>query len=233
VQDFGNDRSGFAAFPPFQTQHATFTALRFPGRSRYSRRADSWLPTGRRTSRTSLPTSAFLPSSICSAFQGRPLAGLHLVRPMTGRPLATTPPPPSLPHAGMLASPRGAKRCESSPVPDEEVLATRSCVLSAGRSKEQSLGDDGTPRAAAVPFWFGCFSRFTRLDLRHVARFCRAEALVVSIGCRGSPVARSARSSGYVVSGLPTPESATPRRRPLTPRAIAHARSFMNNSFAR
>jgi hypothetical protein len=229
----GNDRSGFTAFPPFQTQHATFTALRFPGRFQYSRRADSWLSTGRRTSRTSLPSSAFLPSSIYSAFQERPLADLHLVRPITGQHLATTPPPPSLPRAGILASPRGVKRCESSPVSDEEVLATRSCVFSAGRTKEQSLRDDGTPRTAAVPFWFGCVSRFTRLDVRHVARFCCAEALVVSIGCRGSPVARSARPSGYIVSGLPTPGSATPWRRPLTPRAIAHARFFMNNSFAR
>jgi len=106
--------------------------------------------------------------------------------------------------------PSGAKRYESSPVPHEEVLATRSCVLSAGRSKEQSLGDDGTPRTAAVPFWFRCLSRFTCLDLRHVARFCCAEALFVSIGCRGSPLARSARPSGYIVSGLPTPESAAP-----------------------
>ena len=208
--DFGNDRSGFTAFPPFQTQHATFTALRFPGRPRYSRRADSWLPTGRRTSRTSLPSSAFLPSSVHSAFQGRPLADLHPVRAITARRLATTPPPPSLPHAGMLASPHGAKRCESSPVPNEEVLATRRCVLSAGRTKEQSLGDDGAPRTTAVPFWFRCLSRFTCLDVRHVARFYCAEALFVSIGCRGSPLARSARPNGYIVSGLPTPASATP-----------------------
>jgi len=99
------------------TQHATFTALRFPVGSRYSRRADSWFPTERRTSRTNLPSSAFLPSSVCFAFLGLTLADLHPVRPMTGRPLATTPPPPSLPHAGILASPRGVKRCESSPVP--------------------------------------------------------------------------------------------------------------------
>jgi hypothetical protein len=65
------------------TQHATFTALRFPGRSPYARRADSWLPTGRRTSRTSRPSSAFLPSSVRSAFQRHPLADLHPVLLMT------------------------------------------------------------------------------------------------------------------------------------------------------
>jgi hypothetical protein len=35
---------------------------------------------------------------------GSPLADLHPVSPITEEHLITTPPPPSLPHAGILAS---------------------------------------------------------------------------------------------------------------------------------
>jgi len=45
---------------------------------------------------------------LASLFHGLTLADLHPVRAITARRLATTPPPPSLPCAGMLAPPRGA-----------------------------------------------------------------------------------------------------------------------------
>ncbi len=49
---------------------------------------------------------------------------------------------------------------------------------------------------------------------------------LVSIDRRGSPMALSARPIRYIVSGLPTPSSATAGRRPLTPRTATQVRPF-------
>src|SRR5258708_6353867 len=46
----------------------------------------------------------------------------------------------------------------------------------------------------------------------------------VSIDRRGSPMSLSARPIRYIVSGLPTPNSATAGRRPLTPRTTTQVR---------
>jgi len=54
------------------------------------------------------------------------LAFLHPVRSITARHLVTTSPPPSVLHAGILASRCRVKQLQSSPVPCECVSATRS-----------------------------------------------------------------------------------------------------------
>ena len=65
-----------------------------------------------------------------------------------------------LSHSLAFSRPFRARWCESSPVPNEEVIVTRSCLLYAGRTREQSLVDWATTRTAAVPFWPGCLSLF-------------------------------------------------------------------------
>ncbi len=60
------------------------------------------------------------------------LADLHPVQTIMAWYLITAPPPPSLLHAGILASRYRVKQFESSPVPHGRVLATRSCLLYAG-----------------------------------------------------------------------------------------------------
>ena len=50
------------------------------------------------------PSSAFLNSSIVPLVKCLSLADLHHVLAITARHSATMPPPPSLPHAGVLAS---------------------------------------------------------------------------------------------------------------------------------
>src|SRR5712691_2300359 len=49
---------------------------------------------------------------------------------------------------------------------------------------------------------------------------------LVSIDRRGSPMALSARPIRYIISGLPTPNSAAAGRRPLTPRTTTQVRPF-------
>ncbi len=60
------------------------------------------------------------------------LADLHLVQAITAWRSATTPPPSSVLHAGMLASRCRVKQYQSSPVPRARVLAARSRLLYAG-----------------------------------------------------------------------------------------------------
>src|SRR5712692_93574 len=54
----------------------------------------------------------------------------------------------------------------------------------------------------------------------------RGNAPFVSIGRRGSPMALSARPIRYIVSGLPTSNSAAAGRRPLTPRTTIQVRLY-------
>jgi hypothetical protein len=60
------------------------------------------------------------------------LANLHHVSPITAEHSATTLPPPSVPRAGMLAPRCRARRCQSSLIPTEDVIASFSCLLDAG-----------------------------------------------------------------------------------------------------
>src|SRR6516162_2839853 len=102
----GSDRWGFAAFPPLQTEQARFRALRFPVGPVDSGRADSPLPTERCTSLEG-PSSAFLSTSVDFHLDRLTLAVLHLVLAITARHWATTPPPPSVLYARMVASHQG------------------------------------------------------------------------------------------------------------------------------
>ncbi len=72
------------------------------------------------------PSSAFLNTSILPLVKRLSLADLRLVHPITGWPWATTLPPPSVPRASILAPRCRVKRCQSSPVPFERVVAIRS-----------------------------------------------------------------------------------------------------------
>ena len=66
-----------------------------------------------------------------------PLPGrLRRVPSITGERLTTMRPPPSLLRAGILAPSREVKQWGRSPVPVEDVIATRSCPLYAGGSME-------------------------------------------------------------------------------------------------
>jgi len=72
------------------------------------------------------PSSAFLTSSILPLVKRLSLADLRLVHAITAWRLATTLPPPSVPHAGILAPRFRVKRYQSSPVPGGRVVAIRS-----------------------------------------------------------------------------------------------------------
>ena len=61
------------------------------------------MPTERCTSPEG-PSSAFLSASVHFLFDRRPLTDLHPVHTITAWRLATTPSPPSVPHAGIFAS---------------------------------------------------------------------------------------------------------------------------------
>ena len=80
-----------------------------------------------------LPSSAFSTPSVFNHFFPLTLAGLHLVSVITTELLITTPPPPSLAYASILASHCWAGWLESSLVPIEDVIAPLSCLLYAGR----------------------------------------------------------------------------------------------------
>src|SRR6266700_2381111 len=82
------------------------------------------------------PSFAFSGASISSLLKLLSLADLHHVLAITARHSATMPPPPSLAHAGILASEFSVKRFESSLISYQEVIATRSCLLYAERTRE-------------------------------------------------------------------------------------------------
>jgi hypothetical protein len=58
------------------------------------------------------------------------LADLHHILPIPGRHWAPTPPPSSLPHAGIFASPRGGQAVWEFPSSNvRDITVTRSCLL--------------------------------------------------------------------------------------------------------
>ncbi len=87
-----------------------------------------------------------------------------------GRPLATTPPPPSLPYAGMLASPCRARRWGSSPVPIGDVNAIRSGPLYAGCTVKYPWSAQAVSQAGIVPFGSGVSATCACRILRRVER---------------------------------------------------------------
>jgi hypothetical protein len=131
----GNDREGFTAFPPFQTERATFTALRFPVGPVDSERVDSSVST---EGRTSLKDHHLL----------SPLHPLPFI--LTGLPWRTFTLSTRLPHgvwllrrlrppSGTLAFSRPAARGYSRvgvPQFQTKIPATRSGLLSTGWTLE-------------------------------------------------------------------------------------------------
>ena len=76
-----------------------------------------------------LPSSAFRSLPVCLPLERLTLADLHLVSTITVERWATTPPPSSVPRAGIFAPHFWARWCRSSPVPVDDVVAIRSCPL--------------------------------------------------------------------------------------------------------
>jgi hypothetical protein len=95
-----------------------------------------------RTSSQMPLSSAFPTSSVCDNFFQLTLADLHLVSFITNEHLITTPPPSSLPDAGILAPHCWVNWRESSLIPIEDVLAPLSCLLYAGWSFEAVLNKE-------------------------------------------------------------------------------------------
>ena len=146
------------------------------------------------------------------------LADLRLVHPITGWHLATTPPPPSVLHAGILASRFRVKQCQSSSVPHERVPAIRSCLLYAGRvwsfsavhQHQEPPGivphlEGEEMRPTALSFWTKCLSHFHFSILTAL----QTEVSLVSIDRRGSTSIRLAPDIGTLSAGF------TPRRMPF------------------
>ena len=107
-----------------------------------------------------LPSFAFSGKSISSRFRFLSLADLHHVSAITAERWATTPPPPSLPHASILASPCGARWLESSPVPVRKLIVPRS--MPALRRVDQRQHVHAMPKRHTPhhPFWARCISHF-------------------------------------------------------------------------
>src|SRR5579871_1770298 len=88
------------------------------------------------------------------------LADLHRVFSITEKRWATTPPPPSVPPAGILASFIRLERCQSSLVPHKDVQVSRSCLLYAGGVVNTVLNTLPVVEALPVPFGHGVSASF-------------------------------------------------------------------------
>ena len=99
------------------------------------------------------------------------LADLHLVQAITAWYLITTPPPPSVLHAGILASRSRVKQFQSSPVPHGRVRATRSLPalrrVSGGRTRTEV---ETVRHTYTITVWSSVSAAFTCLDLRRFNR---------------------------------------------------------------
>jgi len=97
------------------------------------------------------------------------LAVLRRVHPITGWHLVTQLPPPSVLHAGILASRWRVKQFQSSPVPCGRVLATLSLPALRRVSGGRTLTEVETVRHThTVTVWSSVSAAFTCLDLRRV-----------------------------------------------------------------
>jgi len=99
-----------------------------------------------------LPSSAFRAVPVGLPLNWLTLADLHRVQGITPWRWATTPPPSSLPRAGVFAPHCWAWRCGSSPVPTGDVVATRSCPLYAGCAVKYSWSAQELGQAGIFPF---------------------------------------------------------------------------------
>ena len=105
-------------------------------------------------------SSAFLTSSLVPHVKRLSLADLHHVSAITVEHWATTPPPPSLPHASMLASPCGARWLESSPVPVRKLRVPRSMPALRRVNQRQHVHVMPKRHTPHHPFWARCISHF-------------------------------------------------------------------------
>ena len=147
------------------------------------------------------------------------LADLHPVQGITLWPLATTLPPPSFPHAGIVASCCQAKWSRSSPVPEPTTSrAPRSCLLSTGCIRNNVGMWQPHPYPAPSHFGSGvsatCTCSLSRSVITGSLRQHRKQVWSVN-PC----VAQRCRT---VVPGLPTLTSATHERRPGRPYTVVH-----------
>lgn len=170
------------------------------GRSTQQERIDRCRPRGA-PGATGLPSSAFRAGSVGLPLEWLTLAGLHHGLTITVRHWATTPPPPSLPRAGIFAPHRWVKRCGSSPVPTDDVVATRSCPLYAGCAVEYSWSAQERGQAGTFPVWV---RRVSQLRLSVVTTLQTGVPLV-SIGHRGSARLASGSELSRIVRRLRTP----------------------------
>jgi hypothetical protein len=158
------------------------------------------------------------------------LADLHPVCAITAQHLATTPPPPSVLHAGILASHCWVKQLQSSPIPRGYVLAVlsmpalrRVCLWYTSQWVEATkpLRDNPLPNETrlgqhTITFWSSVSAAFTCLGLTTL----QSQVSFVSIDRRGSPSFRFGSDRRYIVSRLRTLSSATAQRTLLTPHII-------------
>ncbi len=106
------------------------------------------------------PSFAFSGKSLSSRFRFLSLADLHHVPALTAERWATTPPPPSLPHAGIFASPCGARWFESSPVPVRKLRVPRSMPALRRVDQRQHVHVMPKRHTPHHPFWARCLSHF-------------------------------------------------------------------------
>ena len=117
------------------------------------------------------PSSAFLTSSILPLVKRLSLANLHRVSPITGERWATTLPPPSVPRAGILAPRCRARRCQSSLIPTEDVIASLSLPalrrMVCWNCPQREGSRQGKP---SYRFGYGVSASFAILGLRRFRR---------------------------------------------------------------
>lgn len=178
------------------SQHSAFQL----GQSTRQERIDRCRPRGA-PGASSLPSSAFHAVSVGLPLDWLTLADLHRVLTITVRRWATTPPPSALPRAGIFAPHCWEQRCGSSPVPTDDVVATRSCPLYAGCAVKYSWSAQELGQAGIFPFWV---RRVSQLRLSVVTTLQTGVPLV-SIGHRGSARLTSGLELSRIVRRLRTP----------------------------
>ena len=176
-----------------------------------------------------LPSSAFHSVSVCLPLDWLTLADLHRVSTITAERLATTSPPPSIPRAGIFAPHSWAKRCGSSPVPTDGVLATRSCPLYTGCAVASSWSAPADNQAGIFPFGSGVSASFAWLHLRCFRR----GVPLVSRDRKDSASLPAGWKMSRIVRRLRTPNCAAIGRTLHTLRIMTHMRLSMSNTTTR
>ena len=168
------------------------------------------MPTHRGTSGVTLCRHLrFLCWSVDRHFLRLTLADLHHVQAITAWHWATTPPPPSVPRAGILAPRCRARQCQSSLLPMPGVIVSRSSLLYAGGEWKPSSRAAKVAEAPLVPFWSGRHSQFRPSTVTAL----QTQVSLVCIGHRvrssSSGLARRRRplSAGFPPRAVPPPDA--------------------------